>query len=201
MTADPETLACYARMAEDYQARLSPDTADADLLAFLDALPGGSAPVLDWGAGPGASAALMIARGVAAEATDASPEMVALAQKRGVPARQEVFEALVPGPRYRGVWANFSLLHADPEALPGLILRAAGTLLPGGVLHLGMKTGSGASRDTLGRRYAYVTEAALDAMTGAAGLTGISTRHGAGKGLAGTVDPYVIHLSRMPADG
>lgn len=195
---DARTLQCYARMARDYDALFSSDTPDAALRAFVAALPPGDAPVLDWGAGPGRAAVLMGAQGIAVDATDASPEMVALATGRGVAARCEPFEALLPGARYRGVWANFSLLHADEAALPGLIARAADTLLPGGLLHLGMKTGTGTARDRLGRRYTYVTEAAMDTMTQAAGLHRISARHGREAGLAGTEDPFVIHLSRRP---
>ncbi|MEM7711477.1 MAG: class I SAM-dependent methyltransferase [Pseudomonadota bacterium] len=195
---DDETLRVYAARADEYDSLTEGDQIAAHRAAFLAALPPGDEPVLDWGAGPGQDAAAMIAAGTTCEATDASPEMVALAQARDVPTRCEPFEALAPGARYRGVWANFSLLHADPDALPDLIHRAAGTLLPGGILHVAMKRGAGTARDGLGRRYTYLEADDLDRLTAAAGLECLSVRHGQTVGLDGQPAGYVIHLSRAP---
>jgi SAM-dependent methyltransferase len=198
--SDRRTLAAYAARVEAYDALQARDEAWADREAFLAALPPGTGPVLDWGCGPGRDAVAMRAAGAAVEATDASPGMAARARAAGLPCRVEPFEALPPAPpRFRGIWARFSLLHARAEALRGLVALAAGTLLPGGVLHLGMKRGAGSARDALGRRYAYVEAADLDRMTGAAGLRRLSVRTGEGEGLDGTRAPFVAHLSRRPA--
>ncbi|MEM7491127.1 MAG: class I SAM-dependent methyltransferase [Pseudomonadota bacterium] len=193
---DEETLRVYADQAERYAALALGDETAADRAAFLAALPPGDGPVLDWGAGPGQDAAAMIAEGVACEATDASPEMVALAAAKGVPARCEPFDALAPAPRYRGIWANFSLLHADPDALPGLIDRAAAALLPGGIFHVALKRGQGTRRDRLGRRYTYLEVEDLDRLTGAAGLARLALRSGESIGLDGAPAAYLVHLSR-----
>jgi SAM-dependent methyltransferase len=195
--SDRATLGVYAARAREYDA-LDPGSGP-DRAAFLAALPAGDGPILDWGCGPGHDAAAFAAADCRVEATDATEEMVALARSRGVDARVETFATLAPGPRYRGIWANFSLLHADGPDLPGLIGRAAEALLPGGVLHLGMKRGSGTRRDRLGRRYSYVEAEDLDRMTAAAGLGRIGLRFGEAVGLDGRSAAYVIHLSR--ADG
>ncbi|MEL6586170.1 MAG: class I SAM-dependent methyltransferase [Pseudomonadota bacterium] len=192
--SDDETLRVYEARAQDYAA-MGQDT-DEDRAPFVAALPPGTGPVLDWGCGPGHDAAAFAALGLAVEATDATAAMVDLARAKGVAARQEMFEALNPAPRYRGIWANFSLLHAAPGSLPDLIALAAGALLPGGVLHVGMKRGQGAARDTIGRHYIYVEGADLDRLTAAHGLTRLSLRHGHAKGMDGRPAGYVIHLSR-----
>lgn len=196
MSVDPETLACYERKAEEYVDTISRSDPDGDLLAFMDALPDGGAPVLDWGCGPGNSAAIMLSRHIVVEATDASAKMADIAGELGVTVQVETFEDLAPGPRYRGVWANFALLHAAPDAVPRLIARAADTLLHQGILHLGMKRGTGTARDTIGRFFSYWEPEDLDRMTRAAGLTPFRTRLGEGNGLDGRIEPFVIHHSR-----
>ena len=198
MSADPKTMACYARMSDAYAELITRTEADADLQAFMDALPQSDAPVLDWGCGPGNSAALMQAQGIQAEATDASPEMADLARGLGIEVTVAPYDALDPAPRYRGIWANFALLHLPRDEIPAMIALAARALLPGGVLHLGMKAGEGSARDALGRFFTFVTEDELDRWTASAGLDRLAVRHGAGNGLAGQVEPFVIHRSGKP---
>lgn len=193
---DKQTLSVYAARAGDYAA-MRQDTND-DRAAFVAALPLGDGPVLDWGCGPGHDAAAFAALGLTVEATDATAEMVDLARTKGLAARQEVFEALDPAPRFRGIWANFSLLHAPAEDLPALIDRAASALLCGGVLHIGMKRGQGTQRDSLGRIYTYVEAADLDRLTKAAGLGVPAHRFGQGAGLSGSIEGYIIHRSVKP---
>ncbi|GIT93690.1 hypothetical protein JANAI62_03130 [Jannaschia pagri] len=195
---DAETIAVYAAKACDYEA-MGQDT-DPDRATFLAALPDGDGPILDWGCGPGHDAQAFAAAGATVEATDATAEMVALARQKGVDARQEVFADLPTDPRYRGIWANFSLLHADEVEVPGLVERAAQALCPGGVLHVAMKRGAGMQRDALGRRYTYVEASDLDRMTGAAGLTPFSRREGKAMGLDGHAAGYIVHLSRKDHD-
>lgn len=194
--SDRETLEVYARMAQDYADRISRAEPDGDLAAFVAALPRGDGPVLDWGCGPGNSAAIMGAQGLLVEATDAAPEMADLARELGIDVRIEPFEALTAEGSYRGIWANFALLHATPEAVPGHIAQAAKALRVGGILHLGMKSGTGSARDKLGRYFSYWTADALDAICTDHGLTPFATRLGKGMGLDGRIEPYVIHLSR-----
>lgn len=195
--SDAETLQVYAARAQDYtNLTKAGDQSEDDLAAFLAALPSGREPLLDWGAGPGHHAARMAMAGHQVVCTDATPEMVALQKARGLEARLEPFEALPRIPTYRGIWANFSLLHAEADALPHLIRRASDALHPNGVFHVGMKRGTGTARDELGRRYTYVEREDLDQMTATAGLTRLRWRHGSAAGLSGHAAGYVIHQSR-----
>ncbi len=192
MSADKETLAVYGTMADHYRTLVSNDGADASLLDFLDTLPDG-ARILDLGCGPGNAAAAMIARGYDVLAVDAAPEMVALARDvYGVPAQVQTFDDLEAVDAFDGVWANFSLLHAERAELPTHLAALHRALRPGGRLHLGMKTGRGAARDTLGRLYTYYSETELAALLVAARYTVVSTRTGITRGMAGTDDPFVI---------
>ena len=195
---DARTLEVYARAVDAYDRLTGEAGHSGDLDAFLSALPEGPGPVLDWGAGPGRDAARMIAAGIDCEAVDAAPAMVERARARGVPARCETFDRLDARSRYRGIWTSFALLHAEAEALPGLIARAAHALVPGGVLHLGMKRGRRSARDALGRRYVYVEADDLDTFTRRAGLVVLSLRHGRSRGLDGRPADHLIHLSRRP---
>jgi len=97
---------------------------------------------------------------------------------------------------YEGIWANFSLLHAAPEDFPTILKALHTALKDQGVFHIGMKTGTGRSRDGLGRLYTYFTEDELSAHLNSAGFQITSTTTGEDKGLAGTVDPWVIILSQ-----
>ena len=93
---------------------------------------------------------------------------------------------------FDGIWASFSLLHA-PKSDFARHLAAIGTALRrAGHLHLGMKLGTGERRDTLGRFYAYYTEAELAEALRAAGFTILDSVTAEGQGLAGTVDPFVL---------
>ena len=194
-TTDAATIAVYDSRAADYARLTDADTPDTQLQAFLDALPPG-ARVLDLGCGPGRSAALMARAGHDVIATDASAAMVRLAQAHpGVQAHQASFDLMPVGP-FDGIWANFSLLHAGPDDLPRHLSDIASRLRPGGMVHIGMKLGTGTRRDALGRRYTYVTEDGLRALLANAGLTPDRHWTGADKGLTGTVDPWVCILSR-----
>ncbi len=74
--------------------------------------------------------------------------------------------------------------------------------MPGGALHLGMKTipadGARERRDPLGRFFAFWSEEELAQTCRAAGLDPAPARHGAGPGLDGRVEPYVILRARKP---
>jgi len=169
MNADPATIAFYDADAAAYAAWSAREAPRAPLRRFIAAMPaGGSA--LDLGCGAGWAAAEMAAAGLRVQALDASPGLVAQARARGVDARLGRFEDLSHIAAHDGVWASFSLLHAPRADLPALIARVARALKPGGLLYLGMKEGAGERRDSLGRRYAYVSEEDLREMLAAAGL-------------------------------
>ncbi|MEM1040947.1 MAG: class I SAM-dependent methyltransferase [Pseudomonadota bacterium] len=195
MTADRETLRVYDTKAAEY-ARLVADTQNAQLAVFMEALPPGG-HVLDLGCGPGNSAAAMAKAGFTVEATDASKEMIALASRHpGVTARLARFDEISGTDIYDGIWANFSLLHAERTEMPGHLAALRKALRPGGVFHLGMKTGDGAQRDGIGRFYTFYSVEALYDLLRSAGFSPVHQETGVEKGLAGTMDPWVVILSR-----
>ncbi len=194
--ADDKTIAIYDEKAQEYAELVSRGTPDAALQAFIDAVPPGGR-VLDLGCGPGNSAAMMRDAGLQAEAVDASPGMVALARETyGLDARVATFDDLSGTAIYDGVWANFSLLHAPREDLPKHFDAIAEALRPGGVFHIGMKTGADMARDSIGRQYTYVTVEELHGLFSNAGFEVIKETTGEGVGLDGSVAPWVVMLTK-----
>ncbi|MGK7651557.1 class I SAM-dependent DNA methyltransferase [Roseovarius sp. B08] len=201
MSRDAETIRVYGAEAARY-ADVTKDAAkDPVLRLFLDHLAMGS-HVLDLGCGPGIASAAMAAAGHTVTATDATPEMVALAAAQpGVFARLATFDDVTDVSAYDAIWANFSLLHAARADLPRHLFALVTALRPGGLFHIGMKTGEGSQRDRIGRLYTYVTEDELTGLLQEAGLTPFETRTGADAGLDGTVAPWVTILARKTTDG
>lgn len=192
MSADARTIAVYEARAADYADRFASQRPDRHLRAFIDALPKG-ARVLDLGCGPGTASAFMRAAGLAPDPVDASSAMVALANAcHDMGARLATFDDIDAEGAYEGVWANFSLLHAPRADLPRHLAALRRALVPGGLLHIGMKTGTGEARDGLDRFYTFVGREELAGMLATAGFTVIAVTEGAEKGLAGTLDPFVI---------
>jgi SAM-dependent methyltransferase len=192
MTADSRTVAVYDACAEEYAARFATDGPDADLAAFIAALPAGGR-VIDLGCGPGTASAHMRRAGLMPDPVDASAAMVALANARyGIGARQATFDDMDHVAAYDGAWANFSLLHAPRIDLPRHLAALCRALKPGGILHVGMKTGTGERRDDRDRFYTFVTVPELHGLLVASGFRVVTTRLGTDRGLAGTDDPYVI---------
>lgn len=195
MSVDRRTLEVYDARAADYAARFGSGGEDVHLLAFVAELAPG-ARVLDLGCGPGSASALMAAEGHRPDPVDASAAMVALAQERGLPARQASFDDIAGEGPYEAVWANFSLLHAARAALPGHLAALHDALVPGGLLHIGMKTGAGEHRDSLGRLYTYVGLQELRELLQAAGFAIHAEEEGAGAGLSGDHSTWVVMRGR-----
>ncbi len=190
--SDAETVGVYNARAGDYAEMTDrPGRIDPDLLTFMERLPAG-AHVLDLGCGPGTASATMVAHGFVVTATDASAEMVALAARHaGVEARLATFEEIEGRDLYDGIWANFSLLHAPRDQMPGHLARLVTALKPGGMFHIGMKLGSGAQRDSIGRFYTYYSDEELSGLLEAAGLTIEDRSFGQDKGLDGTMADWI----------
>jgi hypothetical protein len=135
----------------------------------------------------------MRAAGLVPDPVDASPAMVALANDRhAIGARLATFDEIAGEASYHGVWANFSLLHAPRADLPRHFAALHRVLVPGGLLHVGMKTGTGEARDRIDRFYTFVGRAELAGLLEAAGFTVIEVEEGEERGLAGTLDPYIL---------
>lgn len=184
MSTDPQTLAVYAARAGEYARLFAEGPPSEHLAAFIAALPPG-ARVLDLGCGPGADSAQMAAAGHRPDPVDASPEMLALARDRGLPAREAHFDAPLTE-TYDAVWASFSLLHARRAELPSLLASIHAALVPGGLFHIGLKEGQGEERDALGRFYTYYTRPELTGLLEQAGFTVIKVIEQVATGLAGT---------------
>ncbi len=193
---DQTTLDVYAAQAEDY-AVLTKDTPNKHLSEFIAQLPKGGA-ALDFGCGPGFAAATMAEAGLRVLATDAVPEMVALAaQHPGVTAIEQDFSGPLEADGFDGIWANFSLLHAPRAAMPRHLAHLRAALKTTGVFHIGMKLGEGEKRDALGRLYTYYTEDELVGLLKDAGFDVTKRSYGRDIGLDGTEADWIC----LRADG
>lgn len=194
--ADKRTLDLYDDKAADYADLVGSAEPDAQLRAFMDALPAG-ADVLDLGCGPAFASVMMRDAGFNPDPVDGSIGMVTMANDRfDIGARQLLFDDIDMVAAYDGVWANFSLLHAERDDLPRHLFALAVALRDGGILHIGMKTGTGNMRDRIDRFYTYVTEAELTGLLEDAGFSVIGTDTGASAGFDGTVAPWVVMRAR-----
>ncbi len=191
--SDPETMAVYAARAEDYAAEVAPDPQfEVDYAAFVEGLPA-SGTVLDLGCGPGLWAARFRDDGYRVAATDASPEMAAIAHRTyGIEVSLAEFSDIEVRGVFDGIWAFFSLLHAPRDDFPSHLFRLRNALKPGGRLCLAMKLGEGEDRDALGRFYSYYHEDELRGILGVMGFTVEHSRFGEGKGLAGVEEGFVV---------
>lgn len=195
--SDPETLGVYAAKAKDY-ANLTNDANSTDprLDAFMADMPQGGT-VLDLGCGPGQSAALMAQAGLHVTAFDPVPEMVEMVAKHtGVTARVASFDDVEGEDLYDGVWANFSLLHAPREDMPRHLAAIVRALNPGGRFHIGVKTGTGSHRDTIGRLYTYYTEEELTGLLEEAGMKVFDRTEGVDAGLSGEEAHWICLAAR-----
>ncbi|PTQ74773.1 class I SAM-dependent DNA methyltransferase [Celeribacter persicus] len=194
MSEADRTIPIYDAQAGAYAVRNAELYELPQAQAFAGGLPSG-AHILDFGCGPGQYAEWFATQGFEVEAWDASAEMLALtARHEGVATRLARFDALEAKEVYDGIWANFSLLHAERQELPDLLHRIHRALKPGGVFHIAMKLGEGAGPDKLGRYYTYYGEAELEDLLHAARFTVQDRRLFGGVGLDGTAGHYITLL-------
>ncbi|WP_120502087.1 bifunctional 2-polyprenyl-6-hydroxyphenol methylase/3-demethylubiquinol 3-O-methyltransferase UbiG [Roseovarius sp. EL26] len=191
MSSDPETVGIYNAKAAEYAELVTTDHNDPQLETFVSSLPKGS-HILDLGCGPGFASAFMAQAGHHVTATDASAQMVAMAAKHtNVTAHVASFDDITGTNLYDGIWANFSLLHAPRPDMPCHLAALRQVLKPGGLFHIGMKTGTGMHRDALGRMYTYYTADELHGLLKLAGFTPFFSTTGRDKGLDGTLADWV----------
>ncbi|PJI92943.1 methyltransferase family protein [Yoonia maricola] len=196
--SDARTIATYNAKAQEYARIVTNDQPDQSLQDFINLLPKGGA-VLDLGCGPGAASFHMQNAGLVPDPIDASEKMVAIAQEKfGLNARLGQFDDVAGVAIYDGVWANFSLLHAPRDDLPRYFNALFQATKPGGVLHVGMKTGEGTARDAINRLYTYVTVGDLSRLFTDAGYAVTFVKEGKEAGLAGTIDPFAIMRGEKP---
>ena len=194
MTIDPQTIAIYDEKTDEY-ATLT-EGVPHDLARFGAYLPR-AARVLDYGCGPGTSAAYLAKQGHSADAFDGSEKMVAYAQKQpGVTAWQATFDHFNAQNIYDGIWASFSLLHAGREDIPTFLQNIHAALREGGYVYIAMKLGSGRHRDKLQRLYTYVSETELRRWLTEAGFDWIDHTTGEAPGLDGSMSAWIGVFAR-----
>ena len=191
MKPDATTIDIYNSKADDY-TNLSKDVdQDIRLENFTNTLPA-KAHVLDYGCGPGTSAAYFADKGMVTHAFDASQEMVKLARRHPlVKVWQAGFHEFNKIDAYEGVWASFSLLHAPRSDMEGLLIAIHKSLKAGGKFCLSLKLGKGEARDALGRLYTYYQQEELEALLSAAGFTWENYLNGSSKGLDGSTAKWI----------
>lgn len=189
---DTETIAVYDAKAQDYADLVSTDKPNRHLRAFIAALPKGG-HALDIGCGPGNSAAQMQAAGLTVTAIDPSEKMVEVGrEKYGIDIKRGTYDDITETAHYDGVWSSFSMLHIPRADVPRHLATIRKALKPNGTFVIGVKTGTGEDRDSIGRHYTYFTRDELDTLLTAAGLTPTDHFEGREAGLAGTIDPFII---------
>lgn len=191
--SDPRTLAVYDSRSRDYAAMMD-RVADSDpmIARFISCCPP-RGRVLDLGCGPGHYARRMAEADLQVDALDATQAMVDMAARQpGVTARRARFGDLTDQAVYDGVWAYFSLLHAPRADMPDHLHRISTALKPGGVLFIGMKSGTGSARDDLDRYYEYYQRQELETLLNDAGLTPQHHWTGTSAGLSGHPENWIV---------
>lgn len=191
--SDDRTLDVYNRQTGDYVAMMDQEAAKDPMIDHFIAACVAGGNVLDLGCGAGHYAKRMAEAGLKVSAIDASESMIEHAAAiPGVSAKLGRFEEVSGENIYDGIWAYFSLLHAQRQDLPALLSRISAALRPGGVFFIGMKRGSGGKRDQLDRYYEYYEQDELKELLRDARLTPVNHWLGKAEGLAGHPEGWVV---------
>ena len=189
--ADQKTIDAYNGQVDTYLKMVGELKVDPILLHFIDRLRVNDY-VLDLGCGPALASAVMRDKGLRVDPVDAAEAMVQLANdKFDIGARQAQFNDIDAIDTYHGVWANFSLLHAQTQDLVAILSALYRALKPQGLLHLGMKLGEGSKRDKYGRYYAYYSQVELELYLHEAGFDFVHAKLGEALGMAGDMEPWI----------
>lgn len=189
--ADKKTISVYDSQIESYLDVINKQPVDENLTDFISQFNRNDF-VLDLGCGPAISSATMREHGLRVDPTDASMEMVKLANKTfDIGARQALFEEIDEKNIYDGIWANFSLLHATPEELPKVLKSLHQALKQNGIFQLCMKIGEGSIRDKFDRYYSYYSEEELRSHLNESGFSVEHVDFGEALGLAGEMEPWI----------
>lgn len=145
---------------DEHAARYCRDTLKVDMrrsrAQFLEFVPQGGR-ILDAGCGSGRDSSAFRTTGYKVTAIDASPAMVRVARRRGVPARVKSFQQIDEVEAFDGIWACASLLHVPRANVVAVLRRLKRALRRHGVLYITLKYGTGESVGADGRFFSYYT--------------------------------------------
>ncbi|MFB6219447.1 MAG: class I SAM-dependent methyltransferase [Halobacteriaceae archaeon] len=147
---DPETVATYESVADEYRRRHADRSGVADLVerfrSLLDDAADGPGRVLDAGCGPGWEAATFADAGHEVLGIDLAPPFLDAAREEAPGASFARMDMRAPGlaaGTFDGVWACASFLHVPREDAPATLGEFHRVLRPGGALHVSVKRGEG----------------------------------------------------------
>jgi SAM-dependent methyltransferase len=196
MTYDMKTLQVYETQSSDYLENVTKEHPSKTLKYFETNLPGESY-VLDYGCGPGLCAEYLANLGHNVTAFDASQNMVQLVPKhKRIRSYQATFDTFSDNRIFDGIWASFSLLHAERKDFPRLLACIKRAIKPNGLFSIGLKLGAGEKRDELGRRYTYVSQNELDQLLKDSGFNVFNHILGEDIGLDGVLSKWVFAYAR-----
>ena len=196
MTYDTKTLQVYEAQSSDYLENVIKEHPSKTLKYFEANLPEKSY-VLDYGCGPGLSAEYLANLGHNVTAFDASQNMIELVpQHKKIRSYQATFDTFSDNKVFDGIWASFSLLHAERRDFPRLFASIKRAIKPNGLFSIGLKLGAGEKRDELGRRYTYVSQNELDQLLKNSGFNVFNHILGKDIGLDGVMSKWVFAYAR-----
>ena len=196
MTYDTKTLQVYEAQSSDYLENVIQEHPSKTLKYFEANLPEKSY-VLDYGCGPGLSAEYLANLGHNVTAFDASQNMIELVpQHKKIRSYQATFDTFSDNKIFDGIWASFSLLHAERRDFPRLFASIKRAIKPNGLFSIGLKLGAGEKRDELGRRYTYVSQNELDQLLKNSGFNVFNHILGKDIGLDGVMSKWVFAYAR-----
>jgi len=189
------TLEFYATHADRYCR----DTLKVDMRRsrekFLKFVPEGGR-ILDAGCGSGRDSSAFRTTGYKVTAIDASPEMVRVARRRGIPARVKSFHQIDDVEAFDGIWACASLLHVPRVRIVAVLRRLKRALRRQGVLYITLKYGTGECVESDGRFFSFYTPTDFGKRLQAAGLKPI--RHWVSDDKRSAKPTWVTYLVQRP---
>ena len=158
MALDKQTIAFYNKKASDYATWSASIDRKKILKEFIDFLPPNS-KILDYGCGTGWATEYFVTNGFKVTALDGSKEMLKhVIKNNNVKLICGDFLELNSINEFNGVWASFSLQHAEKNLISNILNLIKKSLKKNGIFYLGIHEGEKVFRDSLDRFYCYYNE-------------------------------------------